>query len=191
MSEPSVNSKFRLLGGIGASDKSSFPLPARAPAQAAAPPVSITPPPAPIQAEPIFLGDSADGADVLNAAELVQPLAQLCATPQVQTPFLAAIAGPSGAGKTFALRRLAQAILDTQRFVGGLRRRRAGAGRAGACRRRRAASRRRWRSPAPPTPPLIASPAASTIRRCSTKPAMPAAIRSAPRGRRPIVMTTW
>ena len=65
---------------------------------------------APIQAEPIFLCDSADGADLLNAAEIVQPLAQLCATPQVQTPFLAAIAGPTGAGKTFALRRLAQAI---------------------------------------------------------------------------------
>ena len=62
------------------------------------------------KAEPIFLCNSADGADLLNAAEIVQPLAQLCATPQVQTPFLAAIAGPTGAGKTFALRRLAQAI---------------------------------------------------------------------------------
>ena len=31
-------------------------------------------------------------------------------TPQVQTPFLAAILGPSGAGKTFALRRLTQTI---------------------------------------------------------------------------------
>ena len=112
MSEPSVKSKVRLLGGIGASDKSSSPLPARAPAQTAAPPVSIAPAAAVAQAEPIFLGDSADGADVLNAAQLVQPLAQLCVTPQVQTPFLAAIAGPSGAGKTFALRRLAQAIVE-------------------------------------------------------------------------------
>jgi hypothetical protein len=112
LSEPSVNSKVRLLGGIGASDKPTVPLPAKSPAQAAAPPVSIAPPPAPVQAEPIFLGDSADGADVLNAAQLVQPLAQLCVTPQVQTPFLAAIAGTSGAGKTFALRRLVQAIVD-------------------------------------------------------------------------------
>jgi hypothetical protein len=113
LSEPSVNSKVRLLGGIGASDKSTVPLPAKqAPAQAAAPPVSIAPPPAPVQTEPIFLGDSADGADVLNAAQLVQPLAQLCVTPQVQTPFLAAIAGASGAGKTFALRRLAEAIVE-------------------------------------------------------------------------------
>jgi hypothetical protein len=113
LSEPSVNSKVRLLGGIGTGDKSSFPLPARgAPASApAAPAVSITPPPpAPAPTEPIFLGDSADGADVLNTAQLVQPLAQLCVTPQVQTPFLAAVAGGSGAGKTFALKRLAQAI---------------------------------------------------------------------------------
>ena len=105
MSEPSVNSRIRLLGEIGTSDKPAFPMPART----ATPPVSITPP-APVQAEPVFLGDSADGADLLNAGELVRPLAQLCVTPQVQTPFLAAILGPSGAGKTFALRRLVQTI---------------------------------------------------------------------------------
>ncbi len=109
MSEPSVNSKIRLLGEVGTSDKPAFPMPARAPAQSAAPPVSITPP-APAPAEPIFLGDSADGADLLNAGQIVQPLAHLCVTPQVQTPFLAAILGPSGAGKTFALRRLTQMI---------------------------------------------------------------------------------
>ena len=110
MAESSVNSKIRLLGGGAASDKASFPLPVRANAEPPAPAAPAAPPPAPIQAEPIFLCDSADGADLLNAAEIVQPLAQLCATPQVQTPFLAAIAGPTGAGKTFALRRLAQAI---------------------------------------------------------------------------------
>ena len=75
MSEPSVNSKIRLLGGIGANDKPTVPLPARAPVQSAAPPVSITPPSAPVQTDPIFLGDSVDGADVLDATELVQPLA--------------------------------------------------------------------------------------------------------------------
>src|SRR4029079_10429205 len=61
-------------------------------------------------AAPVFLGDSADGADLLNVAQTVEPLAQLCVTREAQTPFLAAILGPSGAGKTFALRRLAQAI---------------------------------------------------------------------------------
>ncbi|HEX9170691.1 MAG TPA: hypothetical protein VF886_17485 [Roseiarcus sp.] len=111
MSEPSVNSKIRRLGGIGASDKSSIPLPAKSTAQVA-PPVSITTPPAPVQTDPIVLGDSLDGADVLDAAELVRPLAQLCVTPQVPTPFLAAVAGASGVGKSFALRRLAQAIIE-------------------------------------------------------------------------------
>jgi outer membrane murein-binding lipoprotein Lpp len=83
----------------------------KTPAQSAAPPVSIAPPPpAPSRAQPIFLGDSADGADLLNAGQIVQPLAHLCVTPQVQTPFLAAILGSSGAGKTFALRRLTQTI---------------------------------------------------------------------------------
>ncbi len=112
MSEPSVNSKVRLLGEVGTTEKPSLSLTPRTSAQSAAPPVSITPPPspAPVPAEPIFLGDSADGADLLNAGQIVQPLAQLCVTPQVQTPFLAAILGPSGAGKTFALRRFAQAI---------------------------------------------------------------------------------
>jgi hypothetical protein len=112
LSEPSVNSKVRLLGDVGTSDKAPLSLAPRTPAQAAAPPVSIAPPPpaAPSRAEPIFLGDSADGADLLNAGQIVQPLAHLCVTPQVQTPFLAAILGPSGAGKTFALRRLAQTI---------------------------------------------------------------------------------
>src|ERR1700733_2522575 len=112
LSEPSVNSKVRLLGDVGTSDKAPLSLAPRTPAQSAAPPVSIAPPPpvAPGRAEPIFLGDSADGADLLNAGQIVQPLAHLCVSPQVQTPFLAAILGPSGAGKTFALRRLAQTI---------------------------------------------------------------------------------
>ena len=112
MSEPSVNSKVRLLGDVGASDKPPLPLAPRVPAQSSAPPVSIAspPPPAPVQTEPIFLGDSADGADLLGAGQIVQPLARLCLSPQVQTPFLAAIFGPSGAGKTFALRRLMQTI---------------------------------------------------------------------------------
>jgi hypothetical protein len=112
LSEPSVNSKVRLLGDVGTSDKASLSLAPRAPAQSTAPPVSITPPPPSTssRADPIFLGDSADGADLLNAGQIVQPLAHLCVTSQVQTPFLAAILGPSGAGKTFALRRLTQMI---------------------------------------------------------------------------------
>ena len=123
MSEPSVNSKVRLLGDVGTSDKAPLSLAPRTPAQSAAPPVSIAPPPpvSPGRAEPIFLGDLADGADLLNAGQIVQPLAHLCVTPQVQTPFLAAILGPSGAGKTFALRRLGQTIeqLSASATAGG------------------------------------------------------------------------
>jgi outer membrane murein-binding lipoprotein Lpp len=123
LSEPSVSPKLRLLGDVGTSDKPAFPMSGKAPAQSAAPQVSITPPPppAPVHVEPIFLGDSADGADLLNAGQIVQPLAHLCVTPQVQTPFLAAILGPSGAGKTFALRRLAQTIeqLSASASTGG------------------------------------------------------------------------
>ena len=101
------------MGTSGRATRRPLPIAsAKAPAQSAAPPVSIAPPPpaTPSRAEPIFLGNSADGADLLNAGQIVQPLAHLCVTPQVQTPFLAAILGPSGAGKTFALRRLAQMI---------------------------------------------------------------------------------
>jgi KAP family P-loop domain len=112
LSELSVNAKARLLGEVGTNDKPTFPSPGKFSAKTAAPPVSIAPPPAAalVRAEPIFLGDSAEGADLLNAGQIVQPLAHLCVTPQVQTPFLAGILGPSGAGKTFALRRLVQTI---------------------------------------------------------------------------------
>ena len=108
LSEPSVNSTVRLLGGGAAGEKPPAPPPPRSPAPAIVP----TAPPslAPTPAEPIFLADTADGADLLDTAQFVLPLAQLCVTPQVQTPFLAAIAGPAGAGKTFALRRLSQTI---------------------------------------------------------------------------------
>ncbi len=103
----SEKTRIRLLGG-GLKEKlqaapPSEPAPRPGPLPESAP---LTP----ASAAPIFLSDSADGADVLDVARIVQPLAQLCVTPQVQTPFLAAVAGPGGAGKTFALRRLAQAI---------------------------------------------------------------------------------
>ena len=118
----------------------------------------------------------------------MQPLAQLCVTPQVQTPFLAAIAGAVRRRQDVRAEAPGAGDRRAQRFAGGGRRR----ARRGWCVARstlRAASRRRWRSPAPPMPRSIASPAASTIRPCWTRSAMPAAIRIAPRGRRPTVMT--
>ncbi len=111
MSEISENARVRLLGGGGPGERPVAPLPPRP-----SPQLALTPDPAPppsfaaAPAEPIFLANSADGADLLDAAQAVMPLAQICVTPQVQTPFLAAIAGPGGAGKTFALGRLVQAI---------------------------------------------------------------------------------
>ncbi len=112
MSDISENARVRLLGGRAPGEKPPTPLPPRPSPQPASPPDPV-PPQTPV--EPIFLADSADGADVLDAAQVVRPLAQLCMTSQVQTPFLAAIAGPGGAGKTFALRRLAQMIVGTNR----------------------------------------------------------------------------
>ena len=135
MSEPSVNSKSRLLGDGGTNDKAAAlqpaPLPGRRSGQPAAPPVSLDPPAAapasaPAHGAPVFLGDSAEGADLMNVSQLVEPLAQLCVAREVQTPFLAAFLGSSGAGKTFALRRLAQAIerigVSPARAAGALKR---------------------------------------------------------------------
>ncbi|HZZ62645.1 MAG TPA: hypothetical protein VFE63_16020 [Roseiarcus sp.] len=106
MSEISEKVKVRLLGGDPIEPAAAPPL--HRPAQAGA--GSGPPAPGPKWAPPIFLSDSAEGADLLEATAIVQPLAQLCVTEQVQTPFLAAIAGAPGAGKTFALKRLARAI---------------------------------------------------------------------------------
>ena len=105
MSEISQTARVRLLGE-GAPAKLS-PLAASDPTD---PPAEAAPPRADRAAGPIFLSDAAEGADVLGAAQIVEPLAQLCVASQVQTPFLAAIAGPGGAGKTFALKRLVEAV---------------------------------------------------------------------------------
>ena len=105
MSEISQTERVRLPGD------DAPPAPASLPALV---PAASQPDAAPAQGErtgpPIFLADAAEGADVLGAGQIVQPLAQLCVTRAVQTPSLAAIAGPAGAGKTFALNRLAQTI---------------------------------------------------------------------------------
>ncbi len=60
--------------------------------------------------DPIFYADAGECADLQGAAEAVQPLAELCALGETQTPFLVGIVGPSGSGASFALRRLSEAV---------------------------------------------------------------------------------
>ncbi len=117
MSEISQTARIRLLGE---------PTPPRAPSLAAAAPADAPSPaprvgPAP-PLQPIFLSDAAEGADVLEVGRMVQPLGQLCVIAEVQTPFLAAIAGPGGAGKTFALNRLAETVRTLAGSEGALKR---------------------------------------------------------------------
>jgi hypothetical protein len=60
--------------------------------------------------DPVLYADSTDCADLRNAAEAIEPLAELCVVAEAQTPFLAGIVGPPGSGKSFALRRLVEAV---------------------------------------------------------------------------------
>ena len=94
MSEISQTARVRLIGD-GAPAKPA-PLAAAVPAD---PPADAAPPPTERAVGPILLSDSAEGADLLEAARIVQPLAQLCVSGQVQTPFLAAIVGPAAPAK--------------------------------------------------------------------------------------------
>src|SRR5580704_16095828 len=59
---------------------------------------------------PVFVADGRDGPDLLDMREAVQPIAQLCAHKDTQTPLMIGIVGPSGSGKSFALERLRVAI---------------------------------------------------------------------------------
>jgi hypothetical protein len=117
VSEISQTARVRLLG----EDAPASPSPVAASAPAELPDEAASPR-AERSAEPIFLSDAAESADVLEAARIVQPLAQLCVASQVQTPFLAAIAGPGGSGKTFALKRLAETAEKLAGATGALAR---------------------------------------------------------------------
>ena len=117
MSEISQTARVRLIGD-GAPAKPT-PIATVVPAD---PPVEAAAPRGERALGPILLSDSAEGADLLDAGRIVLPLAQLCVTGQVQTPFLAAIVGPAGAGKSFALMRLAETAARLAGSAGALTR---------------------------------------------------------------------
>jgi len=116
LSEMSEKGKVRVLGG-GLAEKPAPITPAaeQVPAEV---PSSISAPSGTL----LFLADTAESADLLDTALVVQPLAHLCSMPRVQTPFVAAVAGPAGAGKTFALKRLGEEIETLARAPAGLTR---------------------------------------------------------------------
>jgi hypothetical protein len=60
--------------------------------------------------DPVFIADSSAGADLLGLGEALQPIAQLCAHADSQTPLMIALVGPAGSGKSFALNRLLGAM---------------------------------------------------------------------------------
>ena len=66
--------------------------------------------------EPLFYADTGDGADLQNIGEAIAAARRtLPALGEAQTPFLVGVVGPSGSGKSFALRRLARNGRDARR----------------------------------------------------------------------------
>jgi ribose 1,5-bisphosphokinase PhnN len=62
--------------------------------------------------EPVFVGDGPAGPDLLDMRQAIQPIAELCAHRDTQTPLMIGIVGPSGSGKSFALEALRVAVAD-------------------------------------------------------------------------------
>ncbi|WP_158815823.1 hypothetical protein [Methylocapsa sp. S129] len=60
--------------------------------------------------EPVFVADGREGPDLLDMRDAIQPIAQLCAHRDTQTPLMIGIVGSSGSGKSFALERLRIAV---------------------------------------------------------------------------------
>ena len=58
----------------------------------------------------VLMADRTQGPDLSGASEAMRPLAELCLSPEAETPFAMALVGGRGAGKSFALRRLLDRI---------------------------------------------------------------------------------
>ena len=63
----------------------------------------------------VLLADRREGADLWGVGEAMRPLAELCLSVEAETPFALAIVGGRGAGKSFALRRLVEAVEARER----------------------------------------------------------------------------
>ncbi|HXW19888.1 MAG TPA: P-loop NTPase fold protein [Roseiarcus sp.] len=57
-----------------------------------------------------FLADNRHGPDLLGISDALQPLVELIAHRDSQTPMMIAIVGPSGAGKSFVLNRIVSGV---------------------------------------------------------------------------------
>jgi len=57
-----------------------------------------------------LMADRREGPDLWGVGAAMRPLAELCLSEEAQTPFALALVGGRGAGKSFALRRLIEAV---------------------------------------------------------------------------------
>ncbi len=57
-----------------------------------------------------LLSNRLEGPDFAGVREALRPLAELCLSPGAETPFALGLVGGRGSGKSFALRRLIDAV---------------------------------------------------------------------------------
>ena len=62
------------------------------------------------QRAPVFLSDGQGGPDLLDTADAIRPVAELCAHRDAQTPLMIGIVGTPGSGKSFTLEQLRDAV---------------------------------------------------------------------------------
>ena len=58
----------------------------------------------------LVMTDAREGPDLFGVSEAMRPFADLCLAPDAETPFALALVGGRGTGKSYALRRLLEAI---------------------------------------------------------------------------------
>ena len=76
-------------------------------------PAVFAPSPAPAISpvrDALLIADTPDSADLTGVGRALEPILELCLSPQAQTPFVVGVVGPAGSGKSFALRRFAGSL---------------------------------------------------------------------------------